>query len=106
MVMQRAHSFSSLHTHELDQVCLYLYFRLTLPTNLLFVLQTAKYRVETIPTGNVGDPLIHQNHFLIVYTDGALPSNDDNRDRFIPLKTRTSSLTHEAHMGNNPCTPS
>ena len=78
MVTQRVHSSSSLHARGLDPLCLLLYFRSTLPTNLLFVLQTAKYRVETIPAGVLRGPLLHQNYFLIVYTDGALPSSDDD----------------------------
>src|ERR1700738_3138680 len=106
MVMQRVHSFSSLHARGLDPVCLLLCFQSSLPTNLLFVLQTAIDHVQTLPAGDLGGPLLHQSYFLGVYTDGALPSNDDDRGKRSSPTTWTSSLTHVAHMGDNPYTPS
>ena len=55
MAIQRVHSFFSLHARGLDPVFLLLYFRSTLPTNLLFVLQTAKYCVQTEAECTLGD---------------------------------------------------
>ena len=100
--MQRVHYFSSLHVRGLDPACLLLCFRSSLPTNLLFVLQTVNDHVQTLLAGDLDDPPLHQNYFLIVYTDGALPSNDDDRGKRSSPTTWTSSLTHVAHMGGNP----
>ena len=60
MVLQKVRSSSSLHVHGLDPICLLLYFQSTLPTNLLFVLQTIKNHREARFVGELGVPLLHQ----------------------------------------------